>query len=201
MTIDAKALETIPILASLGVAEKTRILSVSQTIKASKRQLIIQKEAPATGLWILLAGRLQGVDYTIDGREVGLYFITPGQFFGELSLVDQKSHPEHIIATAASEILLIPQTVFQDMMKFHPEIAHQISQALAERVRSLIKQRTLLTLATPMQRLAAQLIDLSKTAPDAVKIEFIPTHQELAMMINASRETVTRAFRTLQTQG
>ena len=52
-----------------------------------------------------------------------------------------------------------------------------------------------------MQRLAAQLIDLAIAQGDHIEIDFVPTHQELAMMINASRETVTRAFRTLQTSG
>ena len=86
-------------------------------------------------------------------------------------------------------------------MRLHPEIATQIAKTLAGRVRALIKQRTLLTLTTPMQRLAAQLIDLASQEGETLQVNFIPTHQEIAMMINASRETVTRAFRKLQTQG
>jgi CRP/FNR family cyclic AMP-dependent transcriptional regulator len=201
MAIDPSVLKGIPILASLGRTEIQRIASVSRHTRVSKRQLIIEKLSDVQGLWILLDGRLQGIDYTIDGREVGLYFITPGQFFGELSLVDQQPYPEHIVATAASELLLIPRTVYHDLVKIHPEIATTIASTLAIRIRGLIKQRTLLTLATPMQRLAAQLIDLAIEQGDRIEINFIPTHQELAMMINASRETVTRAFRTLQTNG
>ena len=198
MTDPLNRFDSIPLFSGLGSAERTRIASVSQWSTLSKRQLVMEKGQPSSGLWIVTDGRLQGLDYTIDGREVGLYFITPGQFFGELALIDGQPHPEHVIATAASEVCLIPLPVCKDLMRSHPDIANQISQALANRVRNLIRQRTLLTLATPLQRLAAQLIDL---AEDNVHIEFIPTHQELAMMINASRETVTRAFRTLQLQG
>lgn len=201
MTETPNLLDSIPILNSLGTAERQRILKVCKVTQVSKRQLIIEKNTDVQGLWILLDGRLQGIDYTIDGREVGLYFITPGQFFGELSLVDQKPHPEHIISTAQSTLLLIPRAIYSDLIKMHPEIARQISEALAERVRGLIRQRTLLTLSTPMQRLAAQLIDLSQSTANDISVEFVPTHQEIAMMINASRETVTRAFRNLQTKG
>lgn len=198
MTDPQHNIDTIPLLSGLGAAERKRIASVSQWSTVAKRQLVMEKGRNSQGLWIVTQGRLQGLDYTIDGREVGLYFITPGQFFGELALIDGQPHPEHVIATAASELCLIPLPICKDLMRYHPDIANQISNALATRVRNLIRQRTLLTLATPLQRLAAQLIDL---ANDSIQIEFIPTHQELAMMINASRETVTRAFRTLQVQG
>ena len=86
-------------------------------------------------------------------------------------------------------------------MKLYPHIATQIATTLASRVRGLIRQRTLLTLTTPAQRLAAQLIDLAGSADGVAQIEFIPTHQELAMMINSSRETVTRTLRTLHLKG
>ena len=201
MAIDPSVLGNIPILSTLGRTELQRIASVSRYTRVSKRQLVIEKLSDVQGLWILLDGRLQGIDYTIDGREVGLYFITPGQFFGELSLIDQEPHPEHIIATAASELLLIPRPIYNDLVKIHPKIATTIATTLALKIRGLIRQRTLLTLATPMQRLAAQLIDLAIEQGDYIGIDFVPTHQELAMMINASRETVTRAFRTLQTNG
>ena len=201
MSIDFNQLDEIPLLAELGLAERQRIAGVVRPIALSKRQIVIEKASQSQGLWILLNGRLQGIDYTIDGREVGLYFIDPKQFFGELALIDSQPHPEHIIATAPSEVLLIPTAVCRDLMKFHPQIATQIATTLASRVRGLIRQRTLLTLTTPAQRLAAQLIDLAETAANSGQIEFIPTHQELAMMINSSRETVTRTLRTLHLKG
>ena len=201
MICDQSLIASIPLLANLGRAEQARIAQVAKLISVSKRQLVLEKGGDVQGLWVLVEGRLQGVDYTIDGREVGLYFIVPRQFFGELSLIDQQPQPEHVIATAAAKVLFIPRQICQDLMRLHPDIATTIASTLAGRVRSLIKQRTLLTLTTPMQRLAAQLIDLARESDAELRIEFIPTHQELAMMINASRETVTRAFRKLQIQG
>jgi CRP/FNR family cyclic AMP-dependent transcriptional regulator len=53
-------------------------------------------------------------------------------------------------------------------------------------------------LPNPFQRLCVQLLLLAKPSPDGnAVLEFAPTHQELAIMINSSRETVTRAFQTL----
>jgi CRP-like cAMP-binding protein len=71
---------------------------------------------------------------------------------------------------------------------------------MADRVREAVAQRTLLSLPNPFQRLCALLLQLPfRTLPDGLEIEQAPTHQELAIMINASRETVTRAFQLLFT--
>jgi len=72
---------------------------------------------------------------------------------------------------------------------------------LAERVRSVMAQRTLLSLPNPFQRLCVLLLQLPRPAPEGNSrqptVEQAPTHQELAIMINASRETVTRSFQLL----
>jgi CRP-like cAMP-binding protein len=69
---------------------------------------------------------------------------------------------------------------------------------LAARVRASISQRSVLALANPMQRLAAQLLLLAESGDE---IAHAPTHQELAIMINTTRETVSRCFQTLFAQG
>ena len=69
---------------------------------------------------------------------------------------------------------------------------------LAQRVRSVMAQRTLLSLPNPFQRLCVLLLQLpSREVGGMRSVEQAPTHQELAIMINASRETVTRAFQLL----
>ena len=72
---------------------------------------------------------------------------------------------------------------------------------LAQRIREVTAQRTLLSLPNPFQRLCVLLLQLlSQELDGAPVVKQIPTHQELAIMINASRETVTRAFQLLFTQ-
>jgi CRP-like cAMP-binding protein len=69
---------------------------------------------------------------------------------------------------------------------------------LAQRLREATAQRTLLSLPSPFQRLCALLLQLpQEPGPEGAEVAQIPTHQELAIMINASRETVTRVFQIL----
>ncbi|MDO4794501.1 MAG: Crp/Fnr family transcriptional regulator [Brachymonas sp.] len=164
----------------------------------SRREVVLAKGQAQAGFGFLIEGSLQGVDFTVDGRSAGLYFINPGDFFGELSVIDHQAPAEHIIATAKSSVAMMDAAVARQWILSTPVLAQRVMLRLAQRVREATAQRTLLSLPSPMQRLCVQLLQLSRQdGGGAPGIDPIPTHQELAIMINSSRETVTRAFQVL----
>lgn len=168
----------------------------------ARREVVIKKGDPPQALCFLIEGRLQGVDFTVDGREVGLYFVDPGDYFGELSVIDGRSRPEFVIAVGRSRVATLSRGDARTLMFSTPGIAESVATRLAERLRSVSSHRTLLGLPNPAQRVCAQLIQLSvKVAEGKVVIAHAPTHQEIAIMINTSRETVTRVFQVLQARG
>ena len=198
MNGDTVNLGLFPLFSELGDAEKNRIESVTKIIDFSKRQVVLAKDSNCQGLWILSSGQLQGIDYTADGREAGLYFVRPGHFFGELSLIDGLPHPEHVIATTSSKAILIPYQICEDLFRHYPNILKAIAATLARKMRLLTQQRTLLTLTNPVQKVASQILSLVNSTQPVELIHQVPTHQELAIMMNLSRETVTRSFSVLQ---
>lgn len=168
----------------------------------SRREVAFNKGEPGHALCFLLEGRLQAVDFTVDGREVGLYFVDPGDYFGELSVIDGKPQPEFMIAVAKSRIATLPRQDARTLMLTTPSVAEQLMNRLATRLRQVSAQRTLLGLSNPAQRVCAQLALLNEAAgTNRGIIPQAPTHQEIAIMINTSRETVTRVFQVLQTRG
>jgi CRP/FNR family cyclic AMP-dependent transcriptional regulator len=167
-----------------------------------RRKIVMQKGEVAHSLGLLLEGRLQGVDMTLDGHEAGLYFIEPNDFFGELSVVDKQPASEFVIALSPARFVMVPAQLVQQLIPSSPEIAVIINSRLALRLREAIAQRSLLAMPTPLQRICAQLTRLiRKSDTGEMVIAHAPTHQELAIMINVTRETVTRAFQKLQKQG
>lgn len=163
-----------------------------------RRAMVLSKDTPSHALGFLVEGRLQGIDFTLDGRSVGLYFVDAGDFFGELSVVDGQSGSEFVVAAARSTVAFLEASAARELIAGNADLARAVMARLAQRVRSVMAQRTLLSLNNPFQRLCAQLVQLAQTAtPGVTKVEPVPTHQELAIMINASRETVTRAFQLL----
>lgn len=176
-----------------------------QLREVARRAVVAAKDAPAAELGFLVSGRLQGVDFTVDGRSVGLYFVDPGDFYGELSVIDAQPASEFVVAASTSTVAVLEAQAARDLIFRFPELSRNVMLRLAARLRAVTAQRTLLGLPNPFQRLCVLVVQLAQQAsgPGAtvLAIPQVPTHQELAIMINASRETVTRAFQVLFTHG
>lgn len=201
MPVSLQLLSQIPLLKTLPEEE---LLTLSQEMTLQeypKRGVILAKDSAVRGLGFLLAGRLQGVDFTVDGRSVGLYFVEPGDYFGELSVIDGQLPSEFVIAATQSVVTSLSLARIQQLTAKYPHIAQQFLARMALRVRNVLAQRTLLGLPNPVQRLCVLLLQLPGRSQGGVYLlDPAPTHQELAIMINTSRETVTRAFQIMTQQ-
>jgi len=195
MPVSIQLLSRFPLLQPLGPDALEPLSRAMNLREFARRGIVIAKDNSLLGLGFLVDGRLQGVDFTVDGRSVGLYFVDPGDYFGELPLVDGQPPAEHVVAMVKSTVAFLDADAARKLILTSPALAHAVMSRLAQRVRSGLAQRTLLSLPNPFQRLCALLLQLPSVFVDGVvTVAQAPTHQELAIMINASRETVTRAF-------
>ena len=167
--------------------------------RAERREVVIKRGDTDSGLGFLIEGRLQTVNFTLDGKEVGIDFINHGDFFGELSVIDGHPAPEYIIAVAPSRLVFLSREQARDLMFSTPKSAEAIATRLAERMRRTASHRAMLALPSSFQRVCAQLSLLAqRSGSGQVVIVMPPTHQEIAIMVNTSRETVTRTLQFLQ---
>jgi CRP-like cAMP-binding protein len=202
MPISPHVLQNFNLLKGLPLDALLRLGERMHEQSFARREVVIKKGEPGQVLCFLVEGRLQGVDFTVDGREVGLYFVEPNDYFGELSVIDGKPRPEFVIAVARSRVASLARDEARTLMLSTPAVAERVTTRLAERLRTVSAQRTLLGVPNPAQRVCAQLIQLSvKVADGRMVITHAPTHQEIAIMVNTSRETVTRVFQVLQARG
>ncbi|WP_338820925.1 Crp/Fnr family transcriptional regulator [Acidovorax temperans] len=201
MALSPETLMTLPVLAHLPQVTLTHLATNAQEHWFGKREVVLQKDGAATGLLFLLEGRLQGLDFTNDGREVGLYFINPGDYFGEVALIDSEKHPEYVTALAKSRVILLPRDIIRPILFGVPKIAETLCRRMATRLRQDTAHRRILGLPNPLQRVCAQLELMWIPHSPHIIVPHAPTHQELAIMINSSRETVTRVFQLLQGRG
>lgn len=167
----------------------------------SKREVVLAKDKPSSSLMFLLEGRLQAVDFTLDGREVGLHFIEEGQYFGEISVLDGLPSPEVVIANKKSQVVMVPAREVRTHIFGSPQAIEAITSGLTKRIRDQSRQRQILGIISPLQRICALLQNLCNDGKNPALIANAPTHQEIAIMVNLTRETVTRAFQVLQSQG
>lgn len=150
----------------------------------------------------LLAGSLQAVDFTEDGKEIGLNLFAPGTFFGELALIDGLPRSASIIAIEDSAVAYLPKQQALALIYGKPAIAEEMLKHFARSIRTLTTMRGLLAIPNAQQRLFALLCRLKKPLQDGREaITNFPTQKQIAIMINTSRETVSRAIAILERQG
>ena len=200
--VTSELLSTFSLLKSLPKAALVTLAEQCSLKKFSRRGIVLTAGESEETVCFLFEGRLQGVDFTVDGREVGIYFVEPGDYCGELGVFDRGPQPEYVIALTPAVVVLMPMEAMRQAMKNSAELTNMLAIKVANRVRQLTTQRSLLGLPNVEQRVCHQLFLL---VPDKDKITMLtsaianpPTHMEIAIMLNLSRETVTRVFRKLQ---
>lgn len=195
-------LQKIPLLAGLDEAALKKVAGALQVRKAEHGQAILNKGGKGDYLLFLLSGRLQAVDITEDGREVGLSFLVPGDYFGELSVIDDLPRAATVVACEPSIYALLPRLHALDLIHNNPSVAERMFKRLAAGIRRSSNLRTILSITVAFQRVYALLDHLSQKSPGGlVVIERLPTQQEISIMINTSRETVSRAIQVLIQRG
>ena len=197
-TIDL--LKTFSLFKALSDSDLEFLCSHSNVKRYDRRAVILQAGLSENKVCMLFEGRLQGIDFTIDGKEVGLYFVEPGDYCGELCVFDSGTQPEYVISLNSAVVVIFPAETIREVAQRNPSIMLQLGKKLTTRIRQMNTQRSLLSLPKVSQRVCLQLWLLVDNAKNkgTPKIDNLPTHMEIAIMLNLSRETITRVFQQLQ---
>jgi CRP/FNR family transcriptional regulator, cyclic AMP receptor protein len=196
----ADFLATVPLLARIPVAELQRLAEMTREKQYPKGSVVLFEGDPGDSLFIVRGGRVKVVLVGEDGREVILGILGVGEHFGELSLIDQQPRSAHVIAMEDASLLVLRSEDFKRRVEAAPEIAWAMLAELARRLRRADDKIGGLVLLDVPGRIARLLLDFAGEGSDDV-IEKPLTHQTIADMIGASRETVSRAMREFQDAG
>jgi CRP-like cAMP-binding protein len=196
-------LRQIPLLAGLSDADMERVKADLRFRQYQKRQILLQKGGSGDGLLFLLSGQLQVIDVTEDGRAIGLRMLKPGEFFGEIDVIANSTRTASVVALSDVLVAFLPAPTALYLFAHAPSVAGQMLRYLAEKIQRDSEFRTLLSINNTTRRLYTFLVLMKKNQEggDPARLENLPTHQDIANMINTSRETVTRALLTLAQQG
>lgn len=193
-------LKRVPLFADLAEAELTRFAEVTREREYPKNSVILFEDDPGDALFIVSAGQVKVVLIGEDGREVILSVLGEGDFFGEMSLIDDEPRSAHVIAMRDSHLLVLRRDDFQSQVQQHPGIALKLLKVLVQRLRRADAKIGGLVLLDVNGRVARLLLDLADEA-GGPRITRKLTHHTIAQMIGSSRETVSRAMRELTDRG
>jgi len=193
-------LATVPLLSGLDATEVARFAELTRERSYPRGSVILFEDDPGDSLFIVRHGRVKVVLIGEDGREVILGLLGPGAHFGELSIIDGAPRSAHVIATEDSQLIVLRREDFRRRVNESPAVAWALLVELSRRLRRADEQIGSLVLLDVDGRIARLLLDAAAEAGGSA-IEKRLTHQTIAQMIGASRETVSRAMRNFQDQG
>jgi CRP-like cAMP-binding protein len=194
-------LRKIPLLAELTDEEMAMVKADLRIRQYAKREVVLQKGGIGDGLMFLLAGHLQVMDVTEDGRAIGLRQLVPGDFFGEIALINNSTRSASVVAMSEALVGMLPASSAMHLLSHSPSVARQMLRHLAQKIQRDSEFRSLLSINNTSKRIYTFLVQQQRKNDDGTVVENLPTHQDIANMINTSRETVTRALAALVQQG
>jgi CRP-like cAMP-binding protein len=180
-----------PFLAALTEVEVRDLLKRAHVRQLAAEDVVFRKGDPGDGLYGVLAGRVVVLVESAAGKELILNMFGPGEFFGEIALLDGKGRTATAVARDAAELLFLSRAEFLPFLRRHHEAAVRIIAFLCGRLRrttDLVEDAAFLNAST---RLAKQLAVLAggRTA-SAATIRL--SQEELARTLGVSREIVSR---------
>ena len=196
----ADFLTSVPMFTGLQRDELLKFAELTRERTYPKGSVILFQGDPGDSLYVLRQGRAKVVLIGEDGREVILGVLEPGAHFGELALIDDQPRSAHVIAMEDSQLLILRREDFRRRVEANPSVAWELLTELSRRLRHADQKIGGLVLLDVPGRISRLLLDLSAESANGM-IEKPLTHQTIAQMIGASRETVSRAMKEFQEEG
>jgi CRP/FNR family cyclic AMP-dependent transcriptional regulator len=196
----ADFLASVPMFSGLQRDELLKFAELTRERTYPKGSVILFQGDPGDSLYVLRQGRAKVVLIGEDGREVILGVLEPGAHFGELALIDDQPRSAHVIAMEDSQLLILRREDFRRRVEANPSVGWALLTELSRRLRRADQKIGGLVLLDVPGRISRLLLDLSAESSNGA-IEKPLTHQTIAQMIGASRETVSRAMKEFQEEG
>ena len=162
-----------------------------------KNTIILSEGDSSDWLYLILSGKVKVFLNDENGKEAIINYQEAGEYFGELSLIDDSKRSASIMTVEKTSLAVITKQAFYQIMNDNPAIAIHLLKDLVHRVRTLTDEVKSLALSDVYGRLSKTLQGMAVEREGQLVIDGQFTQQELANRIGASREMVCRIFKDL----
>ena len=201
---ERELIRTVPIFSELSDEEIGAVARHASRRQFQKDAVIFFENEPGDTLYVVATGRVRVSILGDDGREVILSVLGPGDFFGEMALLDNDPRSATTIAAEDTELLCLSRPDFEKVLSESPTMMMALIKVLTTRLRHANQQISTLALLDVYGRVARLIVEMAQDEGRRLKDGRIAfrrsTHQEIANRIGTTRETVTRMLKDLQRQ-
>jgi len=199
--VSTALLRNVPLFAGL---DDEHLRALGRTIERrsfARNATIIRAEDPTDSLYIVISGRLKVLMSDTHGREVILSILGPGEFFGEMGLLDDSPRSATVMTLEACELLCISKSEFKRSLSENFELSLIVMRGLVKRLREADQKIGSLALMDVYGRVARLLLEMAEDVNGEKVVVRKLSKQDIAKMIGASREMVSRVMKDLHLSG
>jgi len=177
------------------------ISSLAVTRSFPKNTLVICEGDRSDSLYLILSGKVKVFLSDEEGKEVTLNMQSEGEYFGELAILDEAPRSASVMTTEETKLAILSKSAFDKCMEEQPAMALTVMRGLARRLRELTENVRSLALMDVYGRVARLLLEMAEESDDKKVIKQRLTQRDIASMVGASREMVSRILRDLSVGG
>ncbi|MCA0448690.1 MAG: Crp/Fnr family transcriptional regulator [Proteobacteria bacterium] len=193
----ARSLAKIDLFAALSGAQRAAIEARCRWREFPKGASVIDREAPETDVYFVVAGSVRVVIHSESGREVAFDEMGPGGCVGELAAIDGGPRSASVEALEQTLCAILPRQVFLDVAVTAPAATLALLRRMAAMVRVATERILDLSTLGAHNRVYAEILRLAKPVSGKLVIKPIPVHGDIAARVSTTRETVARVFSEL----
>ncbi|VAW97414.1 cAMP-binding proteins - catabolite gene activator and regulatory subunit of cAMP-dependent protein kinases [hydrothermal vent metagenome] len=201
MGIGVMNIKSISLFEELPDEDLQAISELAVTRQYPKNTLVMCEGDRSDSLYIVLSGKVKVFLNDEEGKEVTLNIQGEGEYFGELAMLDNAPRSASVMTLEKTRLAVVSKSAFDECLECNPKIALTVIQGLARRLRELTENVRSLALMDVYGRVAHTLLDLAEEKDGKLVVTQRLTQRDIASMVGASREMVSRILRDLTVGG
>jgi len=187
----------------LGEADVASLAAHLRRRRYARGEVVFLRDDPGDSLFIVKSGVIRIVLTSPEGKEITLAVRGPGDFFGELALLDGEPRSADAVAQEPAELLLLEREDFLALVDDRPSVAVALLKVLSKRLRQAsqtVEDAAFLDVPARLAIAILRLLDAQIDQPGTM-IAARLTQAELAAMVGTRRESINRWLRFYEGQG
>jgi CRP/FNR family transcriptional regulator, cyclic AMP receptor protein len=198
-------LARVPLFSALAEEELSHVAAVAVPRTFASYQVVFREGDTSDTCYVIRSGHVRAVRGHMDGRSITLAQFGPGDFFGELAMLDEEKRSATIETLEDTEAIAILGADMRRLLRDHPDIAVKLIAALGRRLRETNERLARQSFQTVQSRVATALAQLVEAAraegAGESDVLITSTQAELAQLAGSSRESASRFLAVLERAG
>ena len=202
MVSNLELIRRVPLFSMLTATQAETVAAAVLKRRYKRGEAIVEQGKQSNALAIILTGRARVVTTDARGREVILAILHPGDYMGEMSLIDNEPHSATVRTEVQTDVLVVGRPEFARCLPENSSMAYAVMRGQVQRLRQADRKIESLALMDVYGRVARALLESAIADREGkLVIREKVSRQDLAKMVGASREMVSRVMKDLEERG